>query len=150
MHLDHYAHPEFGWLSPVPRLRRELRTAFLAGLFGIGIGAAGVIALNGYANVHDEPTSHKVSWQDPPAVVVAGDNTLQTARIEDEHHTAPRLMPISRTAKPTLQPHARIIIRLVPTFALSLGSCAECECLQQTTPQPLAKSRSVTQMHPPG
>ena len=87
MHLDHYAHPEFGWLSPVPRLRRELRTAFLAGLFGIGIGAAGVIALNGYANVHDEPTSHKVSWQDPPAVVVAGDNTLQTARIEDEHHT---------------------------------------------------------------
>jgi hypothetical protein len=82
MHLDHYAHPEFGWLSPTPRLRRELRTAFLSGLFGIGIGAAGVIALNGYAN-HDEPTSHEVSWQDPPAVA-ARDNTLQTARIEDE------------------------------------------------------------------
>ena len=80
MRLDHYAHPEFGWLSPAPRLRRELRTTFLSGLFGIGIGAAGVIALNGYANIHDEPTSHEVSWQDPPAVV-AGDNTL---RIEDE------------------------------------------------------------------
>ncbi len=36
MHSDHYLHPEFGCLSPTPRLRRELRTAFFSVLFGIG------------------------------------------------------------------------------------------------------------------
>jgi hypothetical protein len=40
-------HPEFGFLSPTPRLRRELRMAFFSVLFGIGIGAAAMIALNG-------------------------------------------------------------------------------------------------------
>jgi hypothetical protein len=83
MHLDHYAHPEFGWLSPTPRLRRELRTAFLAVLFGIGIGAAAVIELNGYKNAYDEPTSRGVSSEELPGAV-AGYNTLQTARTEDE------------------------------------------------------------------
>src|SRR3954466_11019048 len=85
MHFGHYAHPEFGWLSPTPRWRRELRTRFLSGLFGIGIGAAGVLALNGYASIHDVPTSHEVRWQQPPAVA-AGDNTLQTARIDDDFY----------------------------------------------------------------
>jgi hypothetical protein len=47
MHSDHYLHPEFGCLSPTPRLQRELRTAFFSVLFGIGIGAAAMIALNG-------------------------------------------------------------------------------------------------------
>ena len=47
MHSDRYVHPEFGLLSPTPRLRRELRTAFFSVLFGIGIGAAAVIALSG-------------------------------------------------------------------------------------------------------
>jgi hypothetical protein len=47
MHSEHYPHPEFGWLSPTARLRRELRTAFFSALFGIGIGAAAMVALNG-------------------------------------------------------------------------------------------------------
>jgi hypothetical protein len=33
MHSEHYPHPEFGWLSPTARLRRELRTAFFSALF---------------------------------------------------------------------------------------------------------------------
>jgi hypothetical protein len=44
MHSEHYPHPEFGWLSPTARLRRELRTAFFSALFGIGIGAAAMVA----------------------------------------------------------------------------------------------------------
>src|SRR5262249_9149642 len=45
MHSDRYVHPEFGLLSPTPRLQRELRMAFFSVLFGIPIGAAAVIAL---------------------------------------------------------------------------------------------------------
>jgi hypothetical protein len=47
MNSDRYVHPEFGLFSPTPRLRRELRMAFFSLLFGIGIGAAAVIALSG-------------------------------------------------------------------------------------------------------
>src|SRR5262245_6886080 len=45
MRSDRYVHPEFGLLSPTPRLRRELWMAFFSVLFGIAIGAAAVIAL---------------------------------------------------------------------------------------------------------
>src|SRR5947208_10677 len=96
MHLDHYVHPEFGWLSPAPRLWRELRTALLSMLFGIGIGAAAVIELNGYKNVDKEPKSRGVSWEEPPAAV-AGYNMLQTTRSEEERHTS---KPDGSTADP--------------------------------------------------
>jgi hypothetical protein len=54
--FNHYIHPEFGAFSPAPRLRRELRLAVAAGLFGAVIGAVGVIALStSYRD--DNPTS---------------------------------------------------------------------------------------------
>ena len=40
-----YAHPEFGIFCPTPRLRRELRIAFVSILFGAIGGAAAVVAL---------------------------------------------------------------------------------------------------------
>ena len=43
---DPYFHAELGYLCPAPRLRRELRVACWAGLFGIAVGAASVIALS--------------------------------------------------------------------------------------------------------
>ena len=46
MNFGHYAHPEFGYLSPAPRFRRELRVAFFAALFGAAIGVVSVIALS--------------------------------------------------------------------------------------------------------
>ena len=46
MNFGHYAHPEFGYLCPAPRLRRELGVAFFASLFGAAIGAVSVIALS--------------------------------------------------------------------------------------------------------
>jgi hypothetical protein len=61
--FNQYTHPEFGFLSPAPRLRRELRLGFLAGLFGSVIGAAGVIVLStGDSNY--KPTSASPT---PPA-----------------------------------------------------------------------------------
>jgi hypothetical protein len=54
--LKHYTHPEFGFLSPAPRLRRELRLAVVAGAFGAVIGAAGVIALSS-TDRNDNPAS---------------------------------------------------------------------------------------------
>ena len=78
MHSDGYVHPEFGLLSPTPRLRRELRMAFFSLLFGIGIGVAAVIALSGNnpadehgvgsASVINEDRIEPVSsYQSPPA-----------------------------------------------------------------------------------
>ena len=46
MNFGHYAHPEFGYLCPAPRLRRELGVAFFGALFGAAIGAVSVIALS--------------------------------------------------------------------------------------------------------
>jgi hypothetical protein len=45
MNLNHYAHPEFGYLCPAPRLRRDLSVAFFALLFGASVGAVTAIAL---------------------------------------------------------------------------------------------------------
>ncbi len=53
---NYYIHPEFGFLSPAPRLRRELRLAVLAGLCGAATGAAGVIGFV-IADRHDELAS---------------------------------------------------------------------------------------------
>jgi hypothetical protein len=53
MRSDRYVHPEFGLLSPTPRLRRELRMAFFSVLLGIAIGAAAVIALRGNKTADD-------------------------------------------------------------------------------------------------
>ena len=47
MRSDHYVHPDFGLLSPTPRLRRELRMVFFSVLFGTAIGAAALFALRG-------------------------------------------------------------------------------------------------------
>jgi hypothetical protein len=60
MHSDRYVHPEFGLLSPTPRLRREIRMASFSLLFGIGIGAAAVIALSGNNTADDARVPHGV------------------------------------------------------------------------------------------
>jgi hypothetical protein len=57
MRSDRYVHPEFGLLSPTPRLRRELRMAFFSVLLGIAIGAAAVIALSGNKTPDDAQVS---------------------------------------------------------------------------------------------
>ena len=92
MHSDHYLHPEFGCLSPTPRLRRELRTAFFSVLFGIGIGAAAMIALNGSNNTDDAAAPRGVNAgavaasaiREEPPDAVPGGNSLQAGRVEDE------------------------------------------------------------------
>ena len=45
MRSNRYIHPEFGFLAPTSRLRRELRVGLFSMLFGIGVGAAAVAAL---------------------------------------------------------------------------------------------------------
>ena len=51
-----YAHPEFGFFCPTPRLRRELRIAFVSILFGAIGGAIGVLALGAGDRNADSPT----------------------------------------------------------------------------------------------
>jgi hypothetical protein len=58
MHSDYYAHPEFGFLCLTPRLRCELKKVLFSVFFGIGIGAATVIALNGNNSSDYAPVLH--------------------------------------------------------------------------------------------
>ena len=77
MHSDRYVHPEFGLLSPTPRLRRELRMAFFSVLFGIAIGAAAVIALSGNKPADDarvsELSSASVITEQPTEAVLGNE-----------------------------------------------------------------------------
>jgi hypothetical protein len=103
MHLERYVHPEFGFLSPTPRLRRDLRTAFLSLLFGIGIGAAAVIALSGNNNGDDTQGPHGVSsasvTSEEPTETVLGYNTPQAAGIEKRVNKDPTSKPDGSTAE---------------------------------------------------
>jgi len=82
MRSDRYVHPEFGLLSPMPRLRRELRMAFFSVLFGIGIGAATMIALSGKETADDAPVAHAVG----SASVMSEDRTEPAPGIEKERN----------------------------------------------------------------
>jgi hypothetical protein len=46
MRSGRYIHPEFGYLAPTGRFRRELKVGLLSTLFGVGIGVAAVTALS--------------------------------------------------------------------------------------------------------
>jgi hypothetical protein len=95
MHSDRYVHPEFGLLSPTPRLRRELRMAFFSVLLGIAIGAAAVIAISGNNNGDDARVAQGASSasviSEQPAEAVLGHNSPQAAGSEkelDREHTS--------------------------------------------------------------
>lgn len=88
MHSDRYVHPEFGLLSPTPRLRRELRMVFFSMLFGIGIGAAAVITLGGNNTADNARVPHGVGSasviSEDRTEPVLGYNSPQAAGIEKE------------------------------------------------------------------
>jgi hypothetical protein len=102
MHSDRYVHPEFGFLSPTPRLRRELRMAFFSVLFGIGIGAAAVIALNGNNNLDEPRASHEMSSasvkSEQLTETASGHNSPQATRIENEVDKEPTRKQAGPTA----------------------------------------------------
>src|SRR5438874_7021717 len=85
---DHYVHPEFGYLSPTRRWRRELRIAFFSGLFGIGIGAAAVIALSHNNNTDEARVSRGLNsapvLRGEPTEAGSSYNSPQAASIEIE------------------------------------------------------------------
>ena len=141
MHSERYAHPEFGFLSPTPRLRRELRTAFLSLLFGIGIGAAAVIWLSRNNNGDDTQgttwSEFGVGDQRTAEESLLGYDSPQAVGIEKRVNKENTGKPAGTTAeansenpKPTLHQHARAIIRVVPMFLFPLASRVGRKCLQ--------------------
>jgi hypothetical protein len=95
MHSDRYVHPEFGLLSPTPRLQREIRTAFFSVLVGIGIGAAAVITLSGNNTADNARVPHGVGSasviSEDRTEPVLGYNSPQAASIEqglNKDHTS--------------------------------------------------------------
>jgi hypothetical protein len=67
MHSDRYLHPEFGWLAPTPRLRRELRVGFFSMLFGLGIGVLAVSAVSVGSRALDSRSAPPVMTRDAVA-----------------------------------------------------------------------------------
>jgi hypothetical protein len=53
MRSDHYIHPEFGYLAPTGRFRRELKVGLLSVLFGMAIGVAAVSGISLGSREHD-------------------------------------------------------------------------------------------------
>jgi hypothetical protein len=65
-------HPEFGYLCPAPRVRRDLRVAFVSILFGMAIGAAIVTVGAGQAIETDGVSSNAHVSSSPASPVVPG------------------------------------------------------------------------------
>jgi hypothetical protein len=78
-----YAHPEFGFFCPTPRLRRELRIAFVSILFGAIGGAVGVVALS-HRNA-DPPTAGSVMTPNT-AIAVPPSNGEATSATAQSHN----------------------------------------------------------------
>jgi hypothetical protein len=93
MPSERYVHPEFGFLAPTPRLRRDLRTALLSLLLGIGIGAAAVIALSGNNEGDDTQGVSSRSVTEEPTETVLRHNSPQAAgpekRVNKENTSKP-------------------------------------------------------------
>jgi hypothetical protein len=85
MHSDRYFHPEFGWLAPSSRLRREVRVGFFSMLFGLGIGVAAVTALTMGAHHRDSGSAPVVQNGDAKPLP----DTKPAKRVEAASHTNP-------------------------------------------------------------
>ena len=87
MRADRYVHPEFGFLSPAPQLRRELRMAFWSVLFGIAIGAAAVIGLSGNKTANDAgvsgASSASVMSEEPPEAALGNEVKGHTGKSDE-------------------------------------------------------------------
>jgi hypothetical protein len=103
MHWERYVHPEFGFLSPTPRLRRDLRTALLSLLVGIGIGATAMIALSRNNNGDDTQGRHEVSsvsvTSEEPRKTVLGYDSPQAVGIEKRVNEDDTGKPVGSTAE---------------------------------------------------
>jgi hypothetical protein len=53
MRSDYYIHPEFGYLAPTGRFRRELKVGLLSVLFGMATGVAAVSGISLGSREHD-------------------------------------------------------------------------------------------------
>lgn len=92
MRSDRYFHPEFGWLAPTSRLRRELRVGFLSLLLGLGIGAAAVTVLSTHSHDPDSDalTLAREGGTDPslPATAERLPDRASAARLEAAGRTS--------------------------------------------------------------
>jgi hypothetical protein len=107
-----YAHPEFGYFCPTPRLRRELRIAFVSILFGAIGGAATVVALiASYRNADPATVASVVTAN--AAIAVPPSNGEATPAAAQSHNglqagpkTSPRLTAMNEVAKGHTAPAA--------------------------------------------
>jgi hypothetical protein len=107
-----YAHPEFGYLCPTPRLRRELRIAFVSILFGAIGGAAAVVALIASHRNADPATVASVMTANtaiavPPSNVEATPAAAQSYNgLQTGAKTSPTLTAMNEVAKRDTGPAA--------------------------------------------
>ena len=118
-HMEHsgHLHPEFGLLSPAPRLRRELRIAASSLLFG---GIAGALCVSGVIALrHSDRASMEIA--EAPTATASQTTASQEPRARMDARPAPRLtppQPRGRKRPPTCPPihRARHPRRLPPSL----------------------------------
>jgi hypothetical protein len=102
---DRYFHPELGYVCPAPRFRRELRLACWAGVCGVVIGAAGVIALSRGERAVNPPSPappaavqmtsrpHETKQADKPAEAVRDEAAPPRDEVKSARATQAPLQP---------------------------------------------------------
>jgi len=68
--LTHHIHPEFGYLWPMPRFRRDLRVGCFAFAMGVGLGAIVVVGFSAY-----ERETRTASTPDAEGALALGSET---------------------------------------------------------------------------
>jgi hypothetical protein len=103
-------HPDFGYLCPAPRMRRELRVAVVSTLAGMAIGAA-IMAIHAGQAAETEAVSGnaqlKSSAPDPLAAVPAA-----SPRVKDADNA--KADPVE-----TIKPYPKRMVRVRPSKAAS-------------------------------
>ncbi|MFL6798558.1 MAG: hypothetical protein ACJ8F3_14200 [Xanthobacteraceae bacterium] len=97
-----YAHPEFGYFSPSPRLRRELRIAIFAGLFGTVLGGVAIIALIARDARTSTPSVVQAVTTDGTSVVPASASDATAPAKEGSSAPEPRAWKVRGSPRPGL------------------------------------------------
>jgi hypothetical protein len=88
-------HPEFGRLCPTPRLRRDVRLAFLALMFGAVIGSVTVAALSTdrKAETAGVENARMTATQKPPEAAIRSNYQVETSSRAADSSPAPLPVP---------------------------------------------------------
>jgi hypothetical protein len=109
-----YFHPELGYFCPAPRLRRELRVACYAGLFGVAVGAAIVVVALSWTDRTAVSASPLISAPTQPAVDAVPRQLASTERNDLPKPAATQASQGETMQRTPTRPHELFAIEASP------------------------------------